>query len=155
MRRGVTLRPKKRNAFKQHYSNIAEKKQCLYAQFEKFALRLDSLKQQADNFGDVLPLAEQLNTYWNKRKNVFETMPSELRKKYKELCDKILEMFSSKQLEQYSDWTNELIEKLCVFKVEKLKTNPEFQKTYKVPLYQRLIWQILFPIGCSLVSSVA
>lgn len=118
MRRGVTLRPKKRCAFKQHYSNIAKKKQCLYAQFEKFALRSNRLKQQADNFGDVLPLAEQLYTYWNKRKNVFETMPSELRNKHTELCDKILELFSSKQLEQYSHWT----------KVEELKNESEISK---------------------------
>ncbi len=39
-------------------------------------------------------------------------------------------------------------------KVEQIKSNNEYRKSRKEPFYKKLVWNILFPIGCSIVSSI-
>lgn len=49
---------------------------------------------------------------------------------------------------------NRFIRKCCLGEVDKIKMNNEFRKTKKEPIYKKLLWNILFPIGCSVISSV-
>ncbi len=43
--------------------------------------------------------------------------------------------------------------KCFIGKVEQIKSNNEFRKSKKEPIYAKLLWNILFPIGCSIFSS--
>lgn len=49
---------------------------------------------------------------------------------------------------------NRYLRKCCVGKVDEIKRNNEYRKSQKEPIYKKLLWNIVFPVCCSVVSSI-